>query len=54
VDVEFRGVLPGNEFDGVISRKKDVSELLTVLEQTEDVHFVLEGRRIIVEPLVRK
>jgi ferric-dicitrate binding protein FerR (iron transport regulator) len=54
VDVEFRGVLPGNEFDGVISRKKDVSELLTVLEQTEDVHFVLEGRRIIVEPMQGK
>ena len=54
VDVEFRGVLPGNEFNGVISRKKDVTELLTVLEQTEDVHFVLEGRKIIVEPLTQK
>jgi ferric-dicitrate binding protein FerR (iron transport regulator) len=52
VDVEFRGVLPGNEFNGVISRKKEVTELLTVLEQTEDVHFVLEGRKIVVETIL--
>jgi len=48
VDVEFRGPQPGNEFSGVIPRKKEASELLTVLEQTDEVHFELQGRKIIV------
>ena len=49
VDVEFRGAQPATEFNGVISRKKEVAELLAVLQETEDVHFTLQGRRIIVE-----
>ena len=52
VDVEFRGPQPVNAFSGVIPRKKDVDELLTVLEQTDDVHFTLQGRKIIVESVV--
>ena len=48
VDVEFRGPQPANEFSGVIPRKKEASELLTVLEQTDEVHFELQGRKIIV------
>ncbi len=53
VDVEFRGPQPENEFNGVIPRKRSVSELLAVLEQTDVVHFTLEGRKIIVESVVR-
>jgi transmembrane sensor len=49
VDIEFRGPHPVGEFNGVISRKKTVAELLTVLEQTGIVHFSLEGRKIIVQ-----
>jgi transmembrane sensor len=49
VDIEFRGPQPASEFNGVISRKKAVTDLLTVLEQTDDVHFTLQGRKIIVE-----
>jgi transmembrane sensor len=51
VDVEFRGTQPATEFNGVISRKKEVAELLAVLQETEDVHFTLQGRRIIVEAI---
>ena len=51
VDVEFRGAQPATEFNGVISRKKEVAELLAVLQETEDVHFTLQGRRIIVEAI---
>ena len=49
VDIEFRGPQPAREFNGIISRKKAVTDLLTVLEQTDDVHFTLQGRKIIVE-----
>jgi transmembrane sensor len=49
VDVEFRGPQPSREFNGIISRKKSVNDLLTVLEQTDDVHFTLQGRKIMVE-----
>ncbi|HEY4289044.1 MAG TPA: FecR family protein [Puia sp.] len=49
VDIEFQGAQPTNEFDGVIPRKKSVTELLTILEQTDEVHFTLRGRKIIVE-----
>ena len=49
VDIEFRGPQPVGEFNGVISRKRSVADLLAVLEQTDIVHFTLEGRKIIVE-----
>jgi transmembrane sensor len=49
VDVVLKGSLPEVEFNGVISRKKSVTELLTVVEQTDEVHFTLVGRKVIVE-----
>lgn len=49
VDIAFRGPQPVGEFNGVISRKRSVTDLLTVLEQTDIVRFTLEGRKIIVE-----
>lgn len=49
VDIEFRGPQPMGEFNGIISRKRSVADLLAVLEQTDIVHFTLEGRKIIVE-----
>jgi transmembrane sensor len=52
VDVEFRGPQPENEFNGVIPRKRSVTDLLAVLEQTDVVHFTLQGRKIIVESVI--
>lgn len=49
VDIEYVGKEPTDEFTGVISRKKDVSELLAVLEQTDEVFFTIRGRKIIVQ-----
>lgn len=49
VEIAYRGPTPSGEFNGVISRKKSVADLLTVLEQTDAVHFTLQGRKIIVE-----
>jgi transmembrane sensor len=49
VDIAFRGPQPAGEFNGVISRKKTVTDLLAALEETDMVHFTLEDRRITVE-----
>lgn len=50
VDVEYKGNLRNKDFVGTISRKKNVSELLKMLELTGAVHFGIEGRRITVMP----
>jgi len=50
VDVEFRGDIQQKSFGGTVSRFKDISEVLKVLELTESVHFKIEGRRVIVMP----
>ncbi|ALL06822.1 hypothetical protein AQ505_15790 [Pedobacter sp. PACM 27299] len=40
---------PDFKFKGEISRDKNVSELLNMLDYTGNVHFKIEGRRIIVK-----
>jgi transmembrane sensor len=49
VDVEYRD-RPSSDltFSGKISRSRDISGILKMLEYTGDVHFSLEGRRVIV------
>ena len=37
-------------FNATIYRKENVSRLLEVLEETGNVHFVVEGKKIIVKP----
>lgn len=49
VDVEYRGSIPNEEFGGKISRSNSLLQVLETLE-SNDVHFKLEGRRIIVSP----
>jgi transmembrane sensor len=48
VDIEYRGEVPSNEFNGSISRAEYVNKILGALERTGNVHFSLEGRKIIV------
>lgn len=50
VDVTFKGSMSNKDFVGTISRNKNVSELLRMLELTGAVHFSIEGRRINVMP----
>jgi transmembrane sensor len=50
VDVEYKGDFEGDEFVGVISRFKNVSEILGMLEQTRTVKFLVEGRKITALP----
>lgn len=48
IDVEYRGVIPPEEFVGKISRNEDLSQVLRILKIGE-VNFRLEGRKIIIE-----
>ncbi len=50
VEITYQGSYTGNDFTGIVSRKKQVSEVLGLLELTGLVHFKIEGRRIIVMP----
>ena len=50
VDVFYQGNLINKDFAGTISRNKNVSELLKMLELTGAVHFSIDGRRITVMP----
>lgn len=48
IEVQYNGVLPDDEFNGRMSRNKNISQILDVLEKTQDVHFKIEGRRVTV------
>jgi ferric-dicitrate binding protein FerR (iron transport regulator) len=50
VDVVYRTTRDDQDFTGVVSRNKNVSTLLQMLELTGTVHFKIEGNRIIVLP----
>ncbi|AEW01016.1 hypothetical protein A4D02_13750 [Niastella koreensis] len=47
VDIEYEGNPPGKKFGGMISRNKNLGEVLSVLELS-GVHFRIEGPKIIV------
>lgn len=50
VDVVFKENLSNIELSGIISQRKDVHQLLEILEETGKVHFLTEGRTITVLP----
>lgn len=50
VEVEYKGNLSNKDFVGTISRDKNISEILKMLELTGAIHFGIEGRRITVMP----
>lgn len=50
VDIEYEGNPPAFEFNGVLPRKQNVNEILDVLTETRNVHFLISGRKIIVKP----
>lgn len=49
VEVRYEGAVPEHRFVGKVGRDYNLSEVLAVLEAS-DVHFKIEGRRIIVRP----
>nr|WP_121270985.1 FecR family protein [Pedobacter schmidteae] len=50
VEIVYQDNYTGNDFTGIVSRKKQVTEVLELLELTGLVHFKIEGRRITVMP----
>jgi ferric-dicitrate binding protein FerR (iron transport regulator) len=48
VDVVFDGKITQEGFNGGISRNKNISQVLKLLQKTNAVHFKIEGRRVIV------
>lgn len=49
VDVEYKGNVT-EHFGGTISRSVNASEIFKMLEMTGGVHFLVEGRKVIVMP----
>ena len=50
VDIEYRGEITKEKFGGRTSRFTNVAQLLEILQLTDQVHFEVQGRRIIVMP----
>jgi len=50
VDVVYSNNMEDKNFDGTISKYKNISAVLKLMELTKSVHFKFEGRRIIVMP----
>ncbi len=50
VEIVYEGNVDNKAFAGTISRKKNVSEVLKMLELTGGIRFLVEGNKIIVKP----
>lgn len=50
VEVFYKGEFDKVKFGGVISRSKNISSVLGIMESTGKIHFIVEGRRITVLP----
>lgn len=50
IDVSYDSKVSDEGYYGTISRFKNISEVLNMLEQTKGVHFKIEGRRVTVIP----
>jgi len=50
VDIVYENKLENISFLGVVERSEHLSSLLRVLESTGNVHFKIEGRRVIIMP----
>lgn len=48
IEVYYDGPIPDEQFSGRISRYKDISQALGMLDYNQTVHFKIEGRRITV------
>ncbi|MGH2623145.1 MAG: FecR family protein, partial [Sphingobacterium sp.] len=48
VEVEYEGDFAGENFSGAVSRSKNLSEVLKIMEYTGKVKFKIQGRRILV------
>jgi hypothetical protein len=49
VEVEYKGTV-SKHFIGTISRNVNLSQVLTMLQQTGEVKFIIEGKKVVVMP----
>jgi hypothetical protein len=50
IEVVYESSLKNKSFDGTISRNRNISEVLKLMELTKSVHFTYGDRKIIVKP----
>jgi transmembrane sensor len=50
IDVEYRGDVSNIRFGGQVSRMKNLSQVLRIMELTKSIQFKVEGNKIIVMP----
>lgn len=48
VSVEYEGALDNIRFEGVLSKKEKIQDILDAVEATQEVHFKIEGRVVTV------
>lgn len=48
IEVIYEGKMNTGGFTGTASRNKNISQVLKLLENTKDIHFKIEGRRVTV------
>ena len=48
IDVKYEGAISDEKFYATSSRYRNISEVLTMLQKTNGVHFKIEGRRVTV------
>lgn len=49
-EVEYKGNITNSALVATISRSKNLSEVLDMLQRTGSIHFVIEGNKVIVMP----
>lgn len=50
IEVEYKGDVRNIRFGGQLSRLKNLSQVLRIMELTRSIHFEVEGKKIIVMP----
>ena len=48
IEVQYQGKITDEGFYGTVSRTRNISQVLDILEKTKGVHFKIEGRRVTV------
>jgi transmembrane sensor len=48
IELQYQGQASEEGFNGTISRAKNISQVLNMLERTKAVHFKIDGRRVVI------
>ena len=50
VGIQYQGSVPAGHFSGVISRNRNLSQVLDMLKATNNIHFTIEDKTIVILP----